>query len=605
MAKTFSEMLYEKMNIRGVMQADLCRGLCSTTAMSRYLQGERRIDRMLLTAFMQRLGMSPDKFTTLITQAEYNYFEWKQEVVLAQIYGDYEKVECLLQDGMAADRKCNELLQEQFYLMFKGIVAGKIYGDDDTCIKLFDAAVKLTIPEFPNNLGKNTLFCIQELNAIILWLELQQDESEKLELYEYLISYALRNYKDELELVKIYPRLAAGYLELLYHKKRYYECITVSEKVFELMFSTGYVMCLGKILDINIKSYKACGDEEKAVKKESQLAAWNELIEEEKNVGIGDSDDIFIMDVWQEMELINELVRNERRKKGYSQEYVSEGICTPETLSRIESGNRLPNSSKYKLIMEKLSLRQEYYFSDIETSDYSTLEEKSKLDKMVMCELWNEAEEKLHELEKALNLDVAGNRQYIQKMKYIIENANGEIAPGSQMKMLRQILSVTVNNIPEGDNVEEWEDTFWLNDFNNSEVSIIIQIADALIKNKKYERAAYILERVFDGCKRSRIKPEFHYRTSILIISRLSGLYGRLGDYEKEKNYSLECIRISSISCNRNSLPAYINNLADAYEKMGDIAKAVKYYRIAYWCAELFGKKYAGIIKASYDNIKN
>lgn len=54
---------------------------------------------------------------------------------------------------MAADRKCNELLQEQFYLMFKGIVAGKIYGDDDTCRKLFDAAVKLTIPEFPNNPG--------------------------------------------------------------------------------------------------------------------------------------------------------------------------------------------------------------------------------------------------------------------------------------------------------------------------------------------------------------------------------------------------------------------------------------------------------------------
>ena len=70
-----------------------------------------------------------------------------------QIYGDYEKVEFLLQDGMAADRKCNELLQEQFYLMFKGIVAGKIYGDDDTCRKLFDAAVKLTIPEFPNNPG--------------------------------------------------------------------------------------------------------------------------------------------------------------------------------------------------------------------------------------------------------------------------------------------------------------------------------------------------------------------------------------------------------------------------------------------------------------------
>ena len=604
MAKTLSEMLYERMENRCVRQADLCRGLCSTSAMSRYLRGERRIDRMLLTAFMQRLGMSPDKFTTLLTEPEYYYFEWKQEIVLAQIRGDYKKVECLLKDAAAVDRECNEILQEQFYLMLNGIVVKQLYGDNEKSEKFFYEAIKLTIPDFPEKFNMNTLFCLQEINAIILWLEVQPDKRKKLELYEYLISYVTRQYQDELELVKIYPRLAAGYLGVLYQEKRYYECIVVSERAFELMFSTGYVMCLGKILDINIKAYKSCGNEEKIIDRQLQLEAWNEFVEEEKSAGIGDNDDICIMDVWQETELINELIRRERQKKGYSQEYVSEGICSPQTFSRIESGSRLPNPNKYKLIMGKLSLSKEYYFSSIETSDYSVLEKKHNLERLIMCENWEDAEREVYSLEKALSPDVPVNRQYVRIMKYIIDNELDKIEPKDKIEILRQILSITVTDIPESDCVEAWGDDIWLKDFSSSEILIIVQIGNVLINNKDYKLAAHIFENVLEGSKRSRIKPEFHYRKLILIISRLSGLYGRLGDCERERSYSLESIRISSVSCNRDDLPAYINNLADAYEKMGDMEKAAKYYRIAYLCAELFGKKYVHKIKASYDKIK-
>lgn len=200
MAKTLSEMLYERMENRYVRQADLCRGLCSTSAMSRYLRGERRIDRMLLTAFMQRLGMSPDKFTTLLTEPEYYYFEWKQEIVLAQIRGDYKKVERLLKDDAAVDRECNEILQEQFYLMLNGIVVKQLYGDNEKSEKFFYEAIKLTIPYFSEKFNMNTLFCLQEINALILWLEVQPDKRKKLELYEYLISYVTRQY-DDLEVI--------------------------------------------------------------------------------------------------------------------------------------------------------------------------------------------------------------------------------------------------------------------------------------------------------------------------------------------------------------------------------------------------------------------
>ena len=76
MKKTLGQMLWEAIETGHVSQTDLCRGLCSTSALSRYLSGERRIDRLLLTALMQRLGLSPDKFGTVLTDEEYRYFDW-------------------------------------------------------------------------------------------------------------------------------------------------------------------------------------------------------------------------------------------------------------------------------------------------------------------------------------------------------------------------------------------------------------------------------------------------------------------------------------------------------------------------------------------------
>lgn len=65
--------------IRGknINRGDLCGGLCSASVLTKYLNGERRMDRLLLTALMQRMGLSPDKFVTLLPENEYYYFDWR------------------------------------------------------------------------------------------------------------------------------------------------------------------------------------------------------------------------------------------------------------------------------------------------------------------------------------------------------------------------------------------------------------------------------------------------------------------------------------------------------------------------------------------------
>lgn len=309
-----------------------------------------------------------------------------------------------------------------------------------------------------------------------------------------------------------------------------------------------------------------------------------------------------------------EMLYERMENRNVRQADLCRGLCSTSAMSRYLRGERRIDRMLLTAFMQRLGMspdkfttlltEPEYYFSSIETSDYSVLEKKHNLERLIMCENWEDAERELYSLEKALSLDIPVNSQYVRIMKYIIDNDLDKIEPKDKIEILRQILSMTVTDIPESDCVEAWGDDIWLKDFSSIEILIIVQIGNALINNKDYKLAAHIFENVLEGCKRSRIKPEFHYRTLTLIISRLSGLYGRLGDCERERSYSLESIRISSVSCNRDDLPAYINNLADAYEKMGDMEKAAKYYRIAYLCAELFGKKYVHKIKASYDKIK-
>ena len=126
MKKTLGEMINDAIHERGVKQIDLCRGLCSTSALSRYLNGERRMDRCLLTVLLQRLGKSSDKFITLLTDEEYSYFEWKQEICYAQMNKDWEMIYQLLQEKEAQNGKLNKNIQKQYYLLMQGIVNEKL-----------------------------------------------------------------------------------------------------------------------------------------------------------------------------------------------------------------------------------------------------------------------------------------------------------------------------------------------------------------------------------------------------------------------------------------------------------------------------------------------
>lgn len=520
MGNTFCEMILRTIQERGISQRDLCYGLCSESTFTRYLRGERHMDRLLMTALMQRLGESPEKFCPLLTEDEYLYFEWRQKVAVAQLHKDWKELDLLLRQPVARDTSCNEVLQKQYYLLVSGIVQEKCYGNREKSLRALEQAISLTVPEYDMGLREGTRLGVQEINTLLLWQELQPDGERSYQMLKGLVNYIDTSFKGAQEKCKIYPKVVAQYLPLLNQRKRYYECMTLAQNAMQQIADTGYSMGVEEILQAYIEAMEvaqAPGIE----KAQTQLWAWREIRRECIGIREEAGDELYLLNMWQEIELLHEVISRSRKEQGFTQKKLSEDICEPETLSRIESGRRVPYKKTYQALAKKLSLPDEYYFSTIETDSFRTLELRWKYEVQMVARQWQRAGELLCQLEESLDMDIPCNRQYIEQARYLIEKSTGRIKAADSFGYIIQILRYTIGNMPQSEDVGSWDERFWKHLFTEREMSLMVQLADSLQAKGEYGQAAYLLERMLGYYRDSRVRLEFHHRIILLIYATI------------------------------------------------------------------------------------
>ena len=587
MKKTLGMLIQEVIEEKKVSRTNLCRGLCSVSALSKYLSGGRRMDRLLATALMQRLGLSPDKFTTLLTEGEYRYFDWRQRIASARIERDWEKMEHLLQEDAAEETSCNQALREQFRLLLCAEVAKQLSGDRSGSLSLAAEAVRKTMPGLTGELKGNMLFSMQEISALLFWVDGQPGREMAEKVLDFLEHYIPVHYSEEREVVKLYPKVAARHLPILFGRGKYTECFSLAERAMEMIVSSGYASSIETVLDYYVRAAERLGMEKDACRKKTQLEAWRELMGE---LGEIQDDELYMMDVWQEVDLLDEVLRRNRQYQGYSQAELSEGICTPENLSRIESGRHVPNTDTFYALSKKLLLQEDYYYSDIETDDLSLMDRKWQIEKMIMNHAWKDAKKTLKELETKLDLSNGCNRQYVRRQEYILECREERLPVEARFSTARDILSITVAGVPKEQDIRIWPEEFWTQPFCHGEIKVLMQMADALVREGRAEQGGFLLKKLLGHYESSRVKLEFHFRNVILIIERLSFISGMLGQYEECLKYSEEGIRLCLVSGTRTSLPVFICTKADALEHFDKKEASLKYYRLAVYAAELFNE---------------
>lgn len=129
-------------------------------------------------------------------------------------------------------------------------------------------------------------------------------------------------------------------------------------ETIDMMVSSAYASCMRTVLHFYIQAAEKLGREQGLPEKRAQLAAWKELMDAFGQSGDDNAENELLPDVWQEIELLDEMLCRNRLYKGYSQEKLSEGICSPETLSRIENARQSPTSEPLRHWRESFPCRR-------------------------------------------------------------------------------------------------------------------------------------------------------------------------------------------------------------------------------------------------------
>lgn len=517
METIFSLFLTKEREKQGISQERLCRGLCAVSALSRYENGERIPDRLLMNVLIQRLGKSSEQLTTMISCQEYAYFEWKRKVKEALKKQNISLAQELLQKKEALNGTVNAALQEQFYRYIQGILKG-------TCADISDLeeAIRLTHPEFSGKIEEEDLFSIQELNLLLFYAKckMQKEAEQGRELLEVLLQYIQEHITDIRAKNQIFPRAVSIYCQEVkgnqFSEKRYLLCKealenNVKDQSFEYALSILEDLekdsrCLGKDADC----YQVWKNALKAVYQETEIeTTWMEW-------GIEIPENLF---------LIPEILLSARVEKGFSQEEASEGICTPETYSRIETGKRSPSLKNLEALENRLEIKQGYLIGEVWTNDFSVLELTQKLRMAVSnldLEIWEECQKKL---EEKLDLSKKINRQYVEGYRTCLEYQQGKISEAEWISQHKKTLSYTL----AFEERMKAHRTGMRQGFTDQEAVLLQQIALAEKIRGEKEKAVEIWELLLKDYGRSRIRMENHFKEVMLIWSNLANTLSDVG----------------------------------------------------------------------------
>ena len=84
---------------------------------------------------------------------------------------------------------------------------------------------------------------------------------------------------------------------------------------------------------------------------------------------------------------------------------------------------------------------------------------------------------------------------------------------------------------------------------------------------------------------------------------RLTAIYSWLGNFDEVLSYVEEGIRIMNTHGNLRLLGGLINNKAHVLEELGQKEASLKYYGLAYYCADLMELNSVDKSKCAYERI--
>lgn len=510
MAKGIGTILRKLRENAKATQAELCEGICSVSEFARIEMDTLMPGYFELDRFFGRLGKSTEYLEYVLPLEIYELYELQYLIQVAICHQEFEKAEELLKE-YEVKKQADKPIHRQFIMQERAQLAWRREKEAEVVLGYLDEAIRQTIRRIPFE-EKHILLSAEEVKLLVFRMEVDKsvDVKEKIGGLKELLIYTEKYLTDIYERVKVYPYIVLMLEQYCDKEIEYMYLLNVLDTAFELLRDAGKILYMPEIIEkyADLLEQRSL-DTEKAVtiRKERESLLW---LEEKYNIHL-EKYRLF-QHINREFELDYEWLKRTRLAMGLSQEELSFGICSVETLSRIENGKRTPNRKKWIQLLERMGRRREQIETVITVEDYEIIELKREFEKKCNRLQKEEAEKLLRELELQLDMSVLKNKIYIHINKVSFECI---FYGGENDWRIHELYQILQEKMKENTSIYDYQLTA-------RESNLLTRIALFYYNKKQYKEAIEIHTHVIENYEKQRVLPVFHAREYELQLENIA-----------------------------------------------------------------------------------
>lgn len=231
-----------------------------------------------------------------------------------------------------------------------------------------------------------------------------------------------------------------------------------------------------------------------------------------------------------------DIIRMTRKSIGMSQEKLCEGICSVETLSRIENGKHRVKKETYECLMARMERTTEKNYAICTSDDMELLEERTLLEDALVKFDYLEAEKYLNILKEKISNNIL-NKQFIKNTEALLNYYNGKIGEEELKIEIEDAIKLTV---PE---YEKYLDSIY--PYTEQELLMIMRLANAYLKLKCYEKCIQIYKMILRCLDNDYIDGENIIQFKIIVLRNYAYVLGETEKHEKAVEILKQVLELS------------------------------------------------------------
>lgn len=230
---------------------------------------------------------------------------------------------------------------------------------------------------------------------------------------------------------------------------------------------------------------------------------------------------------------MGDVIRLSRMARNMTQEELSEGICSVETLSRIENGRTKIKREIYQQLMEKMNLSTEKNYAVCLSADMELIQEKEYFEDAMAKHDFEAADVYMSRI-KLLAGDNLSTQQYVKRESRFLDYYMKRISKEELVQELEQLAQET---IPE---YKKYIDSEVVYPFRQQEIILLKRLAVAYGQANEAEKSIAICEMLLRSL-RQEYMAEWE-EEEIIIMGNLSKYYGAVGEIHKSMELCYEVL---------------------------------------------------------------